>query len=117
LPQIVIAWLDSHAGPLGIPHELQQTIGLVHEPAVFGSGKTAVAVWRQDRPGGVDLVAVDMDFRNAPGEPVTWLEDVGRGEAPCGVLFDDRLCIAYERLTAGKGSVFLCCAARPGGPK
>jgi len=111
VPQIEALRVDSEGSLVSDVSVIGDGQDFVFEPAVAGDGRRAVVIWREELQGEVDLVARQPDS----GDKQVLVEGAGRGDPASALLIDKNLCMAWETLFEGTGSVYVGCFEAPGG--
>lgn len=120
LPRIEVVRVDSEGGLVSDAAVIGGGRDFVYEPVLASDpgtdraadgGDRAVVIWREELQGRVDLVGC----RSESGDKQVLVEGVGPGDPASVLLADGNLCMAWETVLEGVGSVQVGCYAAPGG--
>jgi hypothetical protein len=87
----------------------------VSDPTIVTEGDSVVVLYRAERSGMVYLVGIPVGSDYVPGQMQTLAEGIGLGDPLSAVLVGGNLCVAWETLAEGIGSVSVGCFEAPGG--
>ena len=110
-PYIEVARVDAAGELSGTVQPVGMGGDFVFEPSLVSDGDQAVVIWREEFQGEVNLAGKQFDS----GEKEMLVEGVGLGDPVSAVMVEGNLCVAYENLAEGIGSVHLGCFKALGG--
>jgi hypothetical protein len=87
----------------------------VSGPTIATRGDSVVVLFRAERSGNHYLVGIPVRSNYVLGQMETLEEGIGLGDPVSAVLVGGSLCVAWETLVEGRGSVQVGCFGAPGG--
>ena len=87
----------------------------VSGPTIATRGDSVVVLYRAERSSTWYLVGIPVGSNCVPGQMETLEEGIGLGDPVSAVLIDGNLCVAWETVVEGVGSVRVGCSEAPGG--
>jgi hypothetical protein len=120
LPQIDVVRVDSEGGLVSDASVIGGGQDFVSEPVLASDpgtdraadgGDRAVVIWREELQGEIDLVGRQFNS----GDKEVLVDGAGPGDPASALLIDGNLCVAWETLLEGIGSVHAGCFRAPGG--
>jgi hypothetical protein len=114
-PAIEIARVDAEGQLFAAARTVGGGYDFVSGPTIASDGDSAVVLFRAEKFGRVDLVGVPVGPRGVPAGAEILQEGIELGDPVSAIKLGDSLCVAYESLAEGLGSVHLGCFRAPGG--
>jgi len=117
MPQIDIArvYYDEDDELVSEITKASQGDDFVSGPTVAAKGDSVLVLYRAERSGEHYLVGIPVGSDCVPGQMETLEEGIGLGDPVSAVSVGGSLCVAWETLVQGKGSVQVGCFEAPGG--
>jgi hypothetical protein len=110
-PGIGTARVDTEGNLVSEVSVAREAPDFLFEPALVADGKRPVLIWREESLGVISLMGKRFDSTGAE----VLVEGVGLGDPVSAAMVEGNLCVAYESLAEGLGSVYLGCFEAPGG--
>ena len=115
VPSIDVARVDGDGNLVSEARTAGLGDDFISGPAIAAGEDSAVVLFRAENAGQFYLAGVPVGSDGLPGQKVALAEGIGPGDPVSAVLMKDDLCVAYETVSEGLGSVHLGCFEAPGG--